>query len=387
MKHKYRPLLIIFSAIIVFLLLSPVFAEVDNGDTIVYITETGGRYHSAGCSSLRKSKYSITLEEAISHGYTRCQRCNPPIYTGPIIPEETRKVQSGGSDSSFSDSKPSETIHGKIEAESIEQRNKTNGNNKIVSSGTVAVYVVLGLFLLPLALEIIYAVVFSPIKRFILYLYNLLPWVKKKKEKQRQEEQRLIAEAEEKAKLEALRKQKEEKRLLEEAERESFRKLKESCKNQKNMFFQVFASFSERYLEASYPIEQMIQDRQAKLNQLLLKNNAHMCDGIVYDIDGMYFGNKCTVYYSWSSSCYHLKKCRYYASNASHILRPPKKMRPCSVCKPDLIDTSWMTECEKLSNDITTLQYCAAIFNQDNKNSIISIQKHCNNISFDSRYS
>lgn len=49
-----------------------------SGNTIVYITKTGKKYHTSGCSSLRKSKIPITLAEAKAKGYTPCSRCRPP---------------------------------------------------------------------------------------------------------------------------------------------------------------------------------------------------------------------------------------------------------------------------------------------------------------------
>lgn len=41
----------------------------------VFVTETGTKYHLAGCSYLRSSSYEITLEEAEGQGYTPCSRC------------------------------------------------------------------------------------------------------------------------------------------------------------------------------------------------------------------------------------------------------------------------------------------------------------------------
>ena len=46
--------------------------------TIVYITETGVKYHRSYCQYLYDSKYAIDLEKAIARGYTRCSKCNPP---------------------------------------------------------------------------------------------------------------------------------------------------------------------------------------------------------------------------------------------------------------------------------------------------------------------
>jgi len=44
----------------------------------VYVTETGSKYHRAGCSSLRHSKRAMSLKEAKAAGYTACKRCHPP---------------------------------------------------------------------------------------------------------------------------------------------------------------------------------------------------------------------------------------------------------------------------------------------------------------------
>ncbi len=49
------------------------------GGPVVYITKTGEKYHADGCSSLRKSKIEISLEDAKAQGYEPCKRCNPPV--------------------------------------------------------------------------------------------------------------------------------------------------------------------------------------------------------------------------------------------------------------------------------------------------------------------
>ena len=46
-------------------------------DVTVYVTRTGKKYHRDGCSSLRRSKISISLAEA-KQKYGPCGRCNPP---------------------------------------------------------------------------------------------------------------------------------------------------------------------------------------------------------------------------------------------------------------------------------------------------------------------
>ena len=50
----------------------------DPGDAyIVYITETGSKYHRDGCRYLSQSKIEITLSDALASGYTPCSVCKP----------------------------------------------------------------------------------------------------------------------------------------------------------------------------------------------------------------------------------------------------------------------------------------------------------------------
>ena len=49
------------------------------GDSVtVYVTDTGSKYHMAGCQYLRQSQHARTLSQAKSQGYTACSRCDPP---------------------------------------------------------------------------------------------------------------------------------------------------------------------------------------------------------------------------------------------------------------------------------------------------------------------
>lgn len=41
----------------------------------VYITDTGSKYHSANCRTLKKSKYPISLSDAQAKGYQPCGIC------------------------------------------------------------------------------------------------------------------------------------------------------------------------------------------------------------------------------------------------------------------------------------------------------------------------
>ena len=46
-------------------------------EVIVYITDTGSKYHRSSCSYLIQSKIQIDESKAIRQGYTPCSRCNP----------------------------------------------------------------------------------------------------------------------------------------------------------------------------------------------------------------------------------------------------------------------------------------------------------------------
>lgn len=48
----------------------------ENNSYTVYITNTGSKYHRAGCSYL-KSSNPISKSDAIAQGYSACSRCNP----------------------------------------------------------------------------------------------------------------------------------------------------------------------------------------------------------------------------------------------------------------------------------------------------------------------
>jgi competence protein ComEC len=50
----------------------------NNQDTIVYITDSGTKYHTASCRTLKKSKHAISLKDAKAKGYTTCSICHPP---------------------------------------------------------------------------------------------------------------------------------------------------------------------------------------------------------------------------------------------------------------------------------------------------------------------
>lgn len=50
-------------------------AEAQRNEQTVYVTNTGKKYHKAGCSYLKQSSNPIALNDAIARGYTPCSRC------------------------------------------------------------------------------------------------------------------------------------------------------------------------------------------------------------------------------------------------------------------------------------------------------------------------
>lgn len=53
------------------------------GETAVYVTKTGNKYHTASCSSLKNSRREISLAAAVAEGYEPCSRCKPPLLSVP----------------------------------------------------------------------------------------------------------------------------------------------------------------------------------------------------------------------------------------------------------------------------------------------------------------
>lgn len=44
----------------------------------VYVTNSGSKYHRAGCSYLNQSANAMSLCDAKAKGYGPCSRCDPP---------------------------------------------------------------------------------------------------------------------------------------------------------------------------------------------------------------------------------------------------------------------------------------------------------------------
>jgi hypothetical protein len=73
-------------------------AKTDESKAIVYITKSGKKYHSAGCSFLSQSSIPISLADAKARGYTPCSKCggHATVHDG--------KVSESDSDTTASDS-------------------------------------------------------------------------------------------------------------------------------------------------------------------------------------------------------------------------------------------------------------------------------------------
>ncbi len=70
---------LILALILIFALAVTAYAAAASGDTLVYRTASGKKYHTMTCSQLNgKDSIEITLEEAVKAGLEPCSKCNPP---------------------------------------------------------------------------------------------------------------------------------------------------------------------------------------------------------------------------------------------------------------------------------------------------------------------
>jgi micrococcal nuclease len=73
----------IFSLTALFLALCFLPAAGQTGETVVYVTNTGKKYHRETCASLSLSKIPLSLDDAVRSGYEACALCRPPVYAAP----------------------------------------------------------------------------------------------------------------------------------------------------------------------------------------------------------------------------------------------------------------------------------------------------------------
>lgn len=70
--------------------------------TIVYVTNTGTKYHRDKCTYLH-SKNAMTIAEAEKAGYSPCSRCDPDQFTGDYVSNWDGRDHSGSGSSSERD--------------------------------------------------------------------------------------------------------------------------------------------------------------------------------------------------------------------------------------------------------------------------------------------
>jgi micrococcal nuclease len=63
---------------------------------VVYVTNSGSKYHIEGCSSLRRSQIAVSLADAVRSGYEPCSICNPPLADSATAGNAGRKGGNAG---------------------------------------------------------------------------------------------------------------------------------------------------------------------------------------------------------------------------------------------------------------------------------------------------
>jgi micrococcal nuclease len=79
---KKRSALIFGASGIVFIIFCFILLLGAEGNTTVYITNTGIKYHRESCRTLRHSRAALTLADAVKSGYGPCGICRPPVPDG-----------------------------------------------------------------------------------------------------------------------------------------------------------------------------------------------------------------------------------------------------------------------------------------------------------------
>jgi micrococcal nuclease len=64
-------------------------AQAAGGETTVYVTNSGEKYHRENCRSLRRSKIALPLEDAVKSGYEPWSSCKPPELSGAAAAENS----------------------------------------------------------------------------------------------------------------------------------------------------------------------------------------------------------------------------------------------------------------------------------------------------------
>ena len=321
----------------------------DNGDTIVYVTNSGYAYHIGSCYHLR-SKNAITLRQATIDGYHPCKDCQPPIFNG-VLPVETqppKPITSGsgsggivgggvlsgsgtgggtytgsGSNSGSSSSHTTAKTEASIETTSTTKPVQTKKASE--KRAIITILIVIGSVFVLLFIAVFEKTI----------LDNKRSRIKDLKRKNN---------------------------------------LYERTKAQKGILVQRLNELNERLKklsEAQSGLQEIIETKTStakkNLEDFLIKYMAEMSyDGLPKIYDGVYpYGADCTVFFYKRSKVYHKTGCRCLKTDgyiSTHILKVPKDKLPCKYCKPNRNDTKWMKEGVILWKTNQTAQEASSLY-------------------------
>lgn len=293
-----------------------------SGDTIVYITNTGEKYHSYGCQYLRKSCIQITLSSAALSGYGRCSKCSPPVLAQSELEENSQSQ--------------------KITSDLMEQ----------IMQQAIAQD--------------------EALKEMTADAYASETAIRKAIEKVRAEEQenkeKAIKEAVAQSELEAEIQLNE---TVERIQKEHEAELKEIKRSYRNSMIWVLCLMGIAVLillvtlvrqcrenrgqaqkvsslqNNIKKLEQSIQDLKDRekviqdFGGLDCRSKAGVPEDVIFGMDYIPVkigGESCVVFLNKDMSKYHKKWCRYSTTSARNVFALPKGCRPCKVCNPMIVE-------------------------------------------------
>lgn len=305
-------------------------AAAASGDTIVYITNTGEKYHSYGCQYLRKSSISITLSSAVSSGYGRCSRCSPPY-----LDQSTTSI-SPSTSTQYSDRL--DTLLGYTDE--LENRHA-----EVTQAGAV---------------EKIYS------------QYDMDMAISRARENALNDKNEAIEAAVQKAVLEAeVDAEVQLNETVERIQNEHEADIKSIKRSYRNSMIWVLCLMGVAVLillvllvrqrrenrsqvqkisslqNSIKSLEQNIQDLKDRENIIQdfggmdCRTKAGVPADVVFGMDYIPVkigGESCVVFLNKDMSRYHKKWCRYSSTSAKNVFSLPKECRPCKVCNPITVE-------------------------------------------------
>ncbi|MDR0877740.1 MAG: thermonuclease family protein [Treponema sp.] len=85
-QKNFPGMLVSVFVLAVFFLLPSTTDASTAGDTLVYVTNSGKKYHRENCSALKRSKIEITLLDAVKSDYRPCSTCKPSALNAGELP-------------------------------------------------------------------------------------------------------------------------------------------------------------------------------------------------------------------------------------------------------------------------------------------------------------